>query len=93
MEEVKQGRDFEQEVRQLYEEHPDLRGEELPEDVVKAVVEGKNLSEAYKDYTTQEEKQREEQEKRRAPVKGVTRGGSVDTQPEDIFLRGFSQAW
>ena len=29
----------------------------------------------------------------RAPVRGVTRGGPTDAQPEDAFLRGFNEAW
>ena len=93
MEEVKQERDFEQEVRELYEDRPELRGEELPEDVIRAVVKGKNLSEAYADYDHRKKEEKKAADTAKAPVKGVTHGGSVSTQPEDAFLRGFSSAW
>lgn len=93
MEEVKQERDFEQEVRALYEEHPQLRGEDLPEDVIKAAVEGKNLSEAYEAHEQAKQEKTKEEHMARSPVKGVTGGGSVDTKPEDVFLRGFSSVW
>lgn len=93
MEEKIAERDFEQEVRELYKANPGLRGEELPEDVVKDCIGGKKLLDAYDAYA---EAQAEKQNKRsadRAPVKSVTGGGSVDTRPEDAFLRGFNDTW
>lgn len=91
MEEKTMERDFEQEVRQLYEERPELRGEQLPEQVVKQCVEGKPLREAYADYTARQDEP--QKPAANAPVKSVTHGGSVDTKPEDAFLRGFQSAW
>ena len=61
--------------------------------------ENKPLTEAYDDYAR---RQRQDAEGLRretramraaAPVRGVTRGGSVAVSPEDPFLRGFSQEW
>lgn len=91
MEEQKMERDFEQEVRELYEEHPDLRGGALPEAVITACVGGTNLKEAYAAYS--EEKKEAEKPAPKAPVSGVTRGGSVSSKPEDAFLRGFNSTW
>lgn len=93
MEEVKQERNFEQEVRQLYEQRPELREKTLPDEVVKACVDGKNLTEAYGDYVNEKAEKQNVSAARRAPVKGVTKGGSVSTQPEDAFLRGFNSGW
>ena len=89
MEEKALERDFEQEVRDLYEEKPFLRGKELPEEVVRACAEGKPLGEAYGEYAAKQE----EKPRPQAPVRSVTMGGSVDTKPEDAFLRGFNTAW
>jgi len=91
MEEKMQQRDFEQEVHALYEARPELRGEQLPEDVLKACVAGETLTDAYASY--EQEKQAKSKPVRQAPVKGVTRGGSVSSQPEDAFLRGFNSTW
>ncbi len=91
MEEV-MTRDMEGEVQALYEAHPELKGEALPEEVVTAcAVEGKGLTEAYETYA----EAREEKKKPavHAPVRSVTRGGSVGAQPGDAFLRGFDAAW
>lgn len=93
MEEKMAERDFEQEVRTLYTECPELRGESLPEPVLKACVEGRNLSEAYQDYADEKAEKQNVRAARRAPVTGVTKGGGVSTQPEDAFLRGFDTAW
>jgi len=93
MEEVKAERDYEQEVRQLYEQHPELRQQQLPEDVVKACVDGRNLAEAYGDYVNRETEKQNARSARQAPVRGVTKGGSVSNQPEDAFLRGFNSGW
>lgn len=85
-------RDFEQEVQALYEACPETRGEALPDEVaVACVTEGKNLTEAYKEYAGK--KAQAEKPARQTPVRGVTGGGSVGTQPEDGFLRGFNSAW
>ena len=86
---MEETRNFEQEVHDLYEDKPELRGKELPEEVVKACAEGKNLSEAYGEY----EKTQEKKTAPMSPVRSVTLGGSVDPKPEDAFLRGFNTAW
>ena len=89
MEEKATERDFEKEVRELYDARPELRGETLPEEVVRSCVKGKNLSEAYGEYA---EKQSAKPAPS-APVRSVTMGGSVENKPEDAFLRGFNTAW
>lgn len=98
-------RDYGSEVRDLFAQRPELRGEQLPQEVLEACVAGKPLKEAYDDFAR---RQREEaaalrKENRilreqaktasRTPVRGVTRGGSVHAQPEDPFLRGFNSSW
>lgn len=85
-----QSRAFEQEVHELLAARPELRGEELPKEVVDACIRGKTVTEAYNDYA------REQKTKSRpaaAPIRGVTRGGSVQTGPEDAFLRGLQTEW
>ena len=93
MEEKAVERDFEQEVRDLYEAKPQLRGEELPHEVVKACAEGKNLTQAYEDYANEQTRKQNARAAAQAPVRSVTLGGSVDAKPEDAFLRGFNGAW
>ena len=94
MEEKMVERDFEQEVREFYDARPELKGEALPEDVARAcVMEGKNLFEAYDAYAEEKAEQQNKKAARRAPVRSVTRGGSVDAMPEDAFLRGFNSEW
>ena len=92
------GRAFDQEIRTLLEARPELRGEALPEEVVQACVRGKSVTEAYNAYARarhREERTRQQNEAAaaRAPVRGVTRGGSTNPKPEDPFLRGFRQEW
>ena len=93
MEEKTVERDYEQQVQELFTQHPELRSQELPEDVLKACVGGKRLTDAYADYADDRAKEQNEKAARQAPVRGVTKGGSVDTSPEDAFLRGFNGAW
>ena len=94
MEEKVVERDFEQEVKELYDARPELEGEELPQEVLKAcAVEGKKLSEAYDAYAEEAADKQNKKAARQAPVRSVTRGGSVDAKPEDSFLRGFNAAW
>lgn len=84
-------RDLEGEVRALYEERPELKGEALPEEVVTAcAVEGKELKAAYDAYA---EARQEKRPPAYAPVRSVTRGGSVEAKPGDAFLKGFDAAW
>ena len=93
MEEKTVERDFEQEVRDLYEAKPQLRGEELPREVVEACAGGKNLTEAYEAYADEQAQKQNVKAKAQAPVRSVTLGGTVDSKPEDVFLRGFQAAW
>ena len=94
MEEKAVERDFEQEVKELYDARPELKGEALPEDVVRAcAVEGKRLSEAYDTYAEEAAEKQNKKSAAQAPVRSVTRGGGVDARPEDTFLRGFNEVW
>lgn len=89
-EQAQQPRDFEQELRQLLAARPELRGEELPQEVVEACIRGKTVTEAYNDYARAQRKQRP---RPAAPVRGVTRGGGVQQAPEDDFLKGLRTEW
>lgn len=103
--ELPEGRDFDTEVRSLFSARPELRGQELPQEVLLACIDGKPLTEAYNDYAKAQRKdadslRRENRVLRQnakaaaqAPIRGVTRGGGTDTKPEDAFLRGFNSAW
>jgi len=98
-------RDYGREVRELYTQRPELRGEQLPEAVLQACVAGKPLKDAYDEFAGRQRQEADalRKEKRilreqaktaaRSPVRGVTRGGSVHAQPEDPFLRGFNTQW
>ena len=98
------GRDYRAEVADLLKAHPELRGTQLPTPVVNAcVAEGKPLVRAYEEYAR---KQAEAENKavkaenkrlkqnadaaRRAPVRGVSKGGKTNTDPDDPFLIGFN---
>ncbi len=99
------GRDYAQEVQTLYAARPELRGQGLPEEVARACVDGKSLVEAYNDFARRQRQdaaalRRENRILRqnaataaRAPVRGVTGGGSAAPQGEDAFLRGFNEGW
>ena len=98
-------RDFGAEVQALFLARPELRGGELPREVLMACVDGKPLTEAYSDYAKAQRQEAESlrQENRvlrqnakaaaQAPVRGVTRGGGTNAKPEDAFLRGFNSGW
>lgn len=101
-------RDYRAEVADLLQAHPELRGTQLPSSVVNAcVVEGKSLVGAYEAYirmqTEAENKAVKAENKRlkqnadaarRAPVRGVSKGGKTNTEPDDPFLIGFnSDRW
>ena len=100
-----EGRDYETEVRALFAARPELRGGELPADVMLACVGGKSLTDAYNDYAKAQRQdadalRRENRVLRQnakaaaqAPIRGVTRGGGTDTKPEDAFLKGFNSGW
>ena len=96
------GRDFKPEVAELVELYQELSGKTLPKEVVDAALKGKSLVAAYTQYVrTQEkaEKERLQKENRtlkqnaesakRAPVRGVAKGGATNVGAEDPFLAGF----
>lgn len=102
------GRDFQGEVADLLKVHPELRGTQLPASVVNAcVAEGKSLVGAYEAYARKQaeaetkavkaENKRLKQNAdaaRRAPVRGVSKGGKTNTDPDDPFIAGFnSDRW
>lgn len=97
------GRDFRAETLELLEARPALRGQKLPEEVVRDCVQsGKHLMTAYAEYETRQERAESERLKERlrileqnqaaaarGPVKGATGGGQTDNRSEDPFLKGF----
>lgn len=102
VQEQPEARDFQSEVRALWAARPELRGQMLPDAVAMACVGGKSLTDAYNDFAKarQQETEREDRVLRQnarsaaqAPVRGVSRGGSVSCGPEDPFLRGFNDNW
>lgn len=101
-------RDFKGEVADLLKLHPEIRGSQLPESVVRAcVIDGRSLVGAYEEYARKKaeaenravkaENKRLKQNAdaaRRAPVRGVSKGGATNTQPDDPFIIGFnSDRW
>lgn len=98
-------RDYAREVQALYAARPELRGQDLPPEVARACVSGQSLVEAYNDFARRQRQDAGTLRKEnrilrqnaataaRAPVRGVTRGGSTEAQPEDAFLRGFNEGW
>lgn len=103
------GRDFKQEVADLFSAYPNARTERIPEEVTDdALRMNKPLVQAYADWkarTASAKATRAERENKilkqnqaaaaRAPVSKVTGGGKTDTRPVDDFLRGFEDdsAW
>ena len=76
--------------------YPDVKPEEIPEEVWKAVhEEGKSLLEAYTYEENKKLKQRlgqyeqNESNKATSVVKSVTGTGSVENEPVDAFIEGF----
>lgn len=91
-------RDYAAEVASLYAARPELRGTELPAEVVAACVRGTSLTQAYTDFARRQReetrlRQREARVPRRPAVKSVTQGGGAAAQGEDAFLRGFNTGW
>lgn len=97
-------RDFSPEVADLLETYPELRGKTLPKEVVDATLKGQTLIVAYTKYIQQKTKadndrlQKENKTLRqnaeaakRAPVRGVAKGGAVGEQADDPFLKGFNK--
>ena len=95
-------RDFGAEALELLREYPQLRGQQLPDAVLAECARGQRLLQAYRSYEFREnraelQRLRRENEAlkhnaeaaRRAPVWGVSGGGSTDNSPADPFLDGF----
>ena len=96
-------RDAKAEVDQLLAVKPELRGKQMPPEVISAWTDGKNLLQAYTEYEA--EKSRSEAERLRAennihkqnaanaakaPVKSVSSGGATNNKGEDDFMKGFN---
>lgn len=92
-------------ARELLAAAPELVGQQkLPDEVIRGFAEGKGtLLELYRQYKANAETaeinriKKENQilkqnaaSAKRAPVVGVSRGGSTNVQPEDAFLSGFN---
>ena len=96
-------RDFQPEVADLLESYPELRGKTLPKEVVDATLKGQTLLVAYTKYVQQKTKadndrlQKENktlkqnaEAAKRAPVRGVAKGGATGETADDPFLKGFN---
>ena len=96
-------RDFKPEVQALLQDYPELKGKTLPQEVVnEAVTKGITLNAAYTKYVQRQTKadldrlQKENKQlkqnaeaAKRAPVRGVAKGGATGVGAEDPFLAGF----
>lgn len=96
-------RDFAPEVADLLEAYPELRGKTLPKEVVDATLKGQNLTVAYTKYIQRQTKadndrlnkenktlKQNAEAAKRAPVRGVAKGGATGITAEDAFLSGFN---
>lgn len=96
-------RNFLPEAVELLGVYPELKGKALPEEVVEAAHRGERLITAYAKYIKKQTKadndrlQKENktlkqnaEAAKRAPVRGVAKGGATGEQAEDPFLKGFN---
>ena len=96
-------RDFKPEVAELMEAYPELKGKQVPQEVVDAALKGKTLLVAYTQYLQrqmQADRARLQKENKtlkqnaeaakRAPVRGVSKGSPTNETAEDPFLKGFN---
>ena len=96
-------RDTQAEVNELLIAKPQLRGQQLPPEVIAEWGGGKNLLLAYTEYENRKaaaEAARLQQENNihkqnaanaaKAPVRGVASGGATNTKGDDDFLKGFN---
>lgn len=96
-------RDYTAEAGELLSLRPQLRGQNLPDEVIQLAASGKSLLAAYLEYeakqnTAETERLRKENQilkqnaeaAARAPVAGTTGGGETDTKPSDPFLEGLN---
>lgn len=96
-------RDYHAEALELLRAYPDMAGKQLPQEVVAdAVANNRPMVEAYRIYreklnADEMERLRKENSIRKqneaaaakAPVSGVTKGGSTEQKATDPFLKGF----
>lgn len=99
-------RDYSGEVKRLLEYCPELKGQQIPEEVVAEFTNGRDLVQAYREYERRSyikqygdnakmareiyARQHNSEAAMKAPVKGVYGGGAADTSPSDDFLAGFN---
>lgn len=96
------GRNFVPEVVELLQVYPELKGKKLPDEVAQAALKGERVLVAYSKYINKQKKadndrlQKENkvlkqnaEAAKRAPVRGVAKGGATGEGPEDPFLKGF----
>lgn len=101
-----EARDFASEIKELWGLRPELKGTTIPSEVAAAAARGQNLTLAFLNYESKQNKATADRLRRendvykqnaaaaaKAPVKGVTGGGATDTQPKDPFLEGFDAGW
>lgn len=97
------GRNFVPEVVELLQVYPELKGKKLPQEVAEAALKGERVLVAYSKYINKQKKadsdrlQKENkvlkqnaEAAKRAPVRGVAKGGATNEGPEDPFLKGFN---
>ena len=100
----KETRSFRSEARALLEARPGLKGERIPDTVMRACADGKHLLVAYAEYEAEQQKAEAEKLRReirvmkqnaaaaaRAPVGSTRGGGEQDPFAGDDFLRGFEE--
>ncbi len=92
---MEETRDFEAEVAELMDFAPELEGETLPESVIEAAAGGKSLKDAYSAFrdSQAEIKRQNEAAREKAPVGGVSGGGSIVSREVDDFLRGLCEEY
>ena len=96
-------RDFAPEVFELLQAYPELKGKTLPDEVVQAAKAGERVIVAYTKYVKKQEKadkarlkkenqtlKQNAEAAKRAPVRGVAKGGAPSAEPDDPFLKGFN---
>lgn len=96
-------RDYTAEAGELLSIRPQLRNQQLPDEVIQMVAAGKTMKDAYLEYeakqqTAETERLRKENQilkqnaeaAARAPVAGTAGGGSTNQKAEDPFLVGFN---
>lgn len=96
-------RNFLPEINELLAVYPELKGKQLPDEVAQAALKGERVLVAYSKYInkqTKADKDRLQKENKvlrqnaeaakRAPVRGVAKGGATGETAEDPFLKGFN---